>query len=163
MKQNFKIRVTPETSREVQEIMFSHGYGWFIEGYSFTNFNKEFLYVYNNPIGIGWLEELSLFKELEAPELTIEQVKKMFRFKEKISFTSDFYWNQEVYFLNGDKILKGNIVMAKWVDEIQNTDGDFVELTFKILVDDPDYSSAFWKNAENCFKSKEELIKKISG
>lgn len=162
MEQGFKIKVTPEKSREIQEIMFKHGFSWFSGSQVVKDIDMPYLFIYD-AMFITNSKDPDYFDIKELPELCIEQVREKFKKKQLISFTSDFYWNQEVYFLNGDAILKGNIVMAKWVDEVQNTDRDFVELTFKILVDDPDYSSAFWKNAENCFKSKEELIKKISG
>ena len=74
MEQGFKIRVNPKTSREVQEIMFSHGWEWVTGSKKIEDTDKPYLFIYDDMF-ITYDENPDYFDMKELPELTIEQVR----------------------------------------------------------------------------------------
>ena len=70
---DFKMVVTPEQSRIVQEFLFKNGYGWASVGYGAMNTNKAVLYFDGE---LMWSESIDTFGE--DIEITFEQFKEKY-------------------------------------------------------------------------------------
>lgn len=68
--ENFKIKVTPEQSKTVQEILFRHGVSWAIRGKNVSHTDVKYLYCDEN-ILLGRSFKYSFLKS-PNPELTFE-------------------------------------------------------------------------------------------
>ena len=83
MEQGFKIRVNPKTSREVQEIMFSHGWEWVTGSKKIEDTDMPHLYFnYDKTVQYGFM--LKSFNNYKLPELTIEQVRQIYGTPQKL-------------------------------------------------------------------------------
>ena len=62
IKRNIKMRVTSEQSKQVQEICFANGIGWYVLGKNQIMYlEQKYLYVYGSYIAFG--DSLEYFKE----------------------------------------------------------------------------------------------------
>lgn len=75
---NFKMAVTPEQSRIVQEFLFKNGYGWnTAKKYQEIKYlDHRYLYLEYNYISCG--NSAECFSEQELPELTFEEFKEKY-------------------------------------------------------------------------------------
>lgn len=74
----------------------------------------------------------------------------------KLQISSQFKPDDELYFLNDRYVLHGEIIGFKGT-----LDGYNEKKWLKILVTHNDLGAEFWVEEENCFKSKEDLIKSL--
>jgi len=67
MKTRIKMRVTPEQSKKVQEIIFSNGGRWVSTGKGITDTEKEYLSLWGD-LDLTWCDNLeeSEFEEVDA-------------------------------------------------------------------------------------------------
>jgi len=72
----FKIKVTPEQSRIVQEVLFANGIRWCGSACSVTHTDKRYLLMIDNLI--GWCELDSYYSEDGISELTFEQFQELY-------------------------------------------------------------------------------------
>ena len=106
----FKMKVTPEQSRIVQEILFENGYSWYSGGTTVRNMDEEVLYFYgrtDDPYkdkpGLTWA--LSIEGDPDIPILTYEE------FIDKYEFELPEKWCIKPETLEQSKLI------GKWLDE----------------------------------------------
>lgn len=74
--EDFKIQVTEEQSKIVQEVLFKNGCKWHYSGKILSHLDSKYLYCSNSGIAHG--NNLIVFYESEEPEITFEQFKEKY-------------------------------------------------------------------------------------
>lgn len=82
--ENFKIVVTPEQSKVVQEVLFKNGYKWRNGSNKIGNLTGHYLIFDKVDYGLSW-NTISEFQVYPVPELTFEE------FKQKYMKEEDFF------------------------------------------------------------------------
>jgi len=79
----FKIRVTPEESRIVQEVLFENGYEWGLNGRNVVNTEQPFLLIDMDDDLICYMKDGcdNQFCNLREPEITFSQFKSIYKIK----------------------------------------------------------------------------------
>ena len=79
----FKIRVTPEESRVVQEVLFENGYEWGLNGRNVVNTEQPFLLIDMDDDLICYMKDGcdNQFCNLREPEITFSQFKSIYKIK----------------------------------------------------------------------------------
>jgi hypothetical protein len=135
----FKIRVTPEESKVVQEVLFKNGYTWCTGYKNISTFTLSWLYLYfkydkydkysENPV-LFWGGDSNSYVEYDIPELTFQQFKEKYMkeypkwnielFMEDckrkgIEFKEEFVLPEKWYCL--PKTLTEAKILGKWFDD----------------------------------------------
>jgi len=92
--ENFKMKVTPEQSKVVQEVLFKNGYKWRNGVENLSYIDKDFLIFDKEDCGIGWSNDHH-FNNCTITECTFEE------FKQK--YTKE--WKEEDFFEKAYKSL----------------------------------------------------------
>lgn len=71
---SYKIKVTPETSAEVQELLFELGYAWSFSGKSVKNLSAKHIFSYSDG-RLGYSYDIIYFNEHKGKEITPPQLR----------------------------------------------------------------------------------------
>ena len=106
--QNYKIKVTPETSAEVQELFFELGYGW-NSGNNIPKYkNNRYIHTISKNIIVTNCEEV--YTELNATEITLPQLRDLVVLKRNdVGDATHISQDGEMYYIANDVFI--------WQDE----------------------------------------------
>ncbi len=67
IKTGIKLQVTPEQSKQVQEICFANGIGWVSGGYVISRIQQKYLFI--NKLHLAYCSTEEFFKEIRDEEV----------------------------------------------------------------------------------------------
>ncbi|MGD9679446.1 MAG: hypothetical protein AB7V16_13985, partial [Vulcanibacillus sp.] len=131
----FKMKVTPEQSRIVQQTLFSNNYTWFSGDTTIKNLSSPYLYFYEDTLRQTEDFQESFFIEHELPELTFQEF-----------FDRYVKW-----------CIRGSKELAKWErDKMKSTCDAFLNCTDYYYAPKSD-SLVFWNASSKLLENYIEL------
>ena len=132
----FKMKVTSEQSRIVQQTLFSNNYMWFTGDTTITNLSSPHLYFYEDTLRQTEDFQESFFIEHELPELTFQEffdryVKWCIKDCEEVSAWTAKEFRAGSFIINNSYLCVENNYQNYWFYPVDDIPKDYIELTFE--------------------------------